>query len=71
MADFPIGIWAARFDGERQVTKWHLIDSDIAEDVLTRCGRRIAQRSKRGVLLIDANPTDRCRQCSPRGDLND
>jgi hypothetical protein len=62
MPDTLIGVWVARHTGERQLTRWHRVESDVAEDVVTKCGRRMVQRSERGILLMGDGP-DRCARC--------
>ena len=36
MTDLAIGVWI-----RRRSQKWHLVDSVVAEDAVTRCGRRM------------------------------
>lgn len=40
-----IGRWArrSRTDRNRQTSKWHRIESEVAGDVITTCGRRMAR----------------------------
>lgn len=46
------GQWAARFlDGQR-TTRWHAIESEIADRSITYCGREMKHRTERGVLMV-------------------
>ncbi len=66
-----IGEWAKRANA-RPEGKWHLIESIIADSVITRCGRRMASTSAHGSLDISpVEPLTRaigqpqlCRTCS-------
>lgn len=61
-----IGLWTARFAGERQVTLWHRVESEIADRLVTRCGRELPRRNDRGLLLTETDPGyDACAQCDP------
>ena len=61
-----IGLWVARFKGERQITLWHLIESEIEDRVVTNCGRQMTRRSQRGMLLVESAPGyDACHPCQP------
>jgi hypothetical protein len=44
-----IGGWV-----KRRGQKWHLVDSLVAEDVITRCGRRMAIHSALGDLQVSS-----------------
>lgn len=62
MATIEIGEWV-----RRPSTKTHLVDSTVADDVLTRCGRRMAVRAGQGSALgVDVQPdeSDYCQTCS-------
>jgi hypothetical protein len=60
-----IGQWAARFIGELQRTRWHLVESEIAERLVTHCGRQMPQRNGNGYLLTDAAPSSgKCERCA-------
>lgn len=61
-----IGVWVRR---ERWGKKWHLVESVIADDAITRCGRRLT--NEKGPLEISpVMPLTRmigqpqlCKQC--------
>lgn len=62
-----IGNWVRRLGG-----KWHLVDSVIAGDAVTRCGKRMKPRTSDGRLEVsDVEPLTRmigqpqlCQLCS-------
>lgn len=70
-----IGTWVARFAygarATRRVTRWHLVESEIADRKVTRCGRELGDRDPNSGLLspervgLTAQPpeADRCRYC--------
>lgn len=61
-----IGAWAARFLGDRQVTTWHKVESEIDDRVVTRCGRQMHLRTERGHLLTEPDPgMSICKRCQP------
>ena len=43
-----IGDWVRSSDGRRTVSKWHLVESVVAGDALTRCGRRMEPVTRSG-----------------------
>lgn len=46
-----IGWWVRRLNGRKdRATKWHLVDSVVAGDAFTRCGRRMKHDSPWGPL---------------------
>lgn len=64
-----IGLWIARFTDlplSRPLTKWHLVESEIEERKVTKCGRQMGER--KGTLLapLMAAPTARvtCKGCA-------
>lgn len=75
-----IGQWCARFDGDRQLTLWHKVESEIADRMVTKCGREMhlhyatadadASARRKGVkardyLLVQAAPNGtRCLRCA-------
>jgi len=57
-----IGWWAKRRYGV-----WHLVESEIADRIVTRCGRQMAHTNTDGPLLFEYDPmTDqvRCQLCT-------
>ena len=56
MANSLIGTWIMR----RGLTRAHLVESEIAEDVITRCGRRISPT--KGPIEQNREP-NWCRVC--------
>jgi hypothetical protein len=65
--DIAIGAWVSRWtDAEPPAvrTKRHLVESDVAESVITRCGRRMAYRTSSGTLQVTSGaPETTCRRC--------
>lgn len=61
-----IGVWTARFQGEVQRTRWHVIESEIADRLVTHCGRQLPHRNGNGLLLTDPSPppTMKCERCA-------
>lgn len=63
-----IGLWVARFadegDGGRR-TKWHLVESEIEDRKVTKCGRQLGQRDGTVIAPLVAPPTaaDACQRC--------
>ncbi len=57
-----IGQFVARFKGDIPQTKAHLVDSEVAGDIFTNCGRRI--KSKSGTRFVPWAAGVRCKQCS-------
>ena len=69
MSEPQIGNWIRR-TGQR----WHLCDSIVAGDVVTRCGRRMADKADAPFHVSAVMPLTRaigqpqlCRQCEPVG----
>lgn len=61
-----IGQWAARFKGDRQVTTWHKVESEIATRLVTNCGRQLERETKRGNLFTSTFASGKaCEQCQP------
>ena len=61
-----IGNWVRR----SPTMKWHLIDSVVADEPFTRCGRRLRIRKWHGVKVAfqisEALPIpDTCKKCFP------
>jgi hypothetical protein len=64
MSEF-IGLWMARLQGESRITKWHLIESTIADRQITRCGRELRHIDGTVLAPLMAPPTstDACYFC--------
>lgn len=61
-----VGLWAARLKGNRQVTAWHRIESEIASRYITKCGREMERETKRGNLFTAAFVSGQaCTVCQP------
>jgi hypothetical protein len=72
-----IGQWVRRIyeEGEsawskRTLTRWHLVESVIDDEPVTRCGRRLRKRDRTEFEVSDVMPLTRmigqpqlCRQC--------
>ena len=65
MSDLRIGVWA-----KRTGQKWHLVDSTVAGDIVTRCGRRLADKPDAPFQVSAVMPLTRmigqpqlCKQC--------
>lgn len=57
-----IGTWVKR---EYRIYPWHLVESFIAEDAITRCGRRMRNEpNSRGALVFTDGPGAKCKVCS-------
>jgi hypothetical protein len=55
-----IGTWARR---EQRYT-WHLVESLVANDAVTRCGRRLRDEpNRRGALIFSDAPGAKCKVC--------
>lgn len=39
-----IGLWVGRFAGDKRLTLWHLVESEIADRKVVRCGRQLRER---------------------------
>lgn len=57
-----VGQWVRRSEPGR---KWHLVESVVADDAVTRCGRRLTDRADLPALEMgDAKPdVGVCKQC--------
>ena len=59
------GQWVARHKDGHRITKWHYIESEIADREITRCGRQMKARA--GTIIqasVDLPPEDACEICS-------
>ena len=55
-----IGTWVRR---ERR-SYWHYVESFVADDAVTRCGRRLRdEQNSRGGLIFSDAPGARCKVC--------
>lgn len=63
MTGSSVGWWTARFQGVRQITLWHYVESEIEDRLVTRCGRQMHKQSKRGDLLTANSADDACKAC--------
>lgn len=64
-----IGLWIARFTGSRRITRWHLVESEIADRKVTKCGRQMGTIDGTSVAPLVAPPSTgvACTPClSPR-----
>ena len=61
-----IGQWIARYREGKRITTYHFVESKIADRIVTRCGRQLGNRSKRGLLFVSVSPVPRCEQCTKR-----
>jgi len=50
-----IGDWVRRTD---RATKWHLVDSVVDDEPVTRCGRRLRRRTEDGQLMNSVEVSD-------------
>lgn len=62
-----VGNWVRRKEGR---SKWHRVESDIASEAITRCGRRMDPGLYGGLEVSDVEPLTRmigqpqiCRGC--------
>lgn len=62
-----IGAWVARFTDEElpeRLTKDHLVESEIADRKVTRCGRQLAPIEDTLIVeLVDSPVGNRCMRC--------
>lgn len=61
MPESRIGLWLAR---HRRGSRRHLVESEVAGDVVTRCGRRMAEQDARGRGLHPFADHPNCETCS-------
>jgi hypothetical protein len=67
MTDTKIGQWATRRtirDGW-MMTLSHMVQSEIADRVVTKCGRQMPRKNSKGELVFTdfVSTYDRCRWC--------
>ncbi len=59
-----IGWWAFRHG----IESWHLVESEITDRLVMRCGRQMKLETAAGPLIVEAAPTGRtCFFCATRG----
>lgn len=61
-----IGLWIARFaDGGNRLTLWHLVESEIANRKVTKCGRQMAtnEGSVLAPLVAPPSSAEACFWC--------
>ena len=47
-----------------RTTKWHLVESVIADAAITKCGRRMEPENTNGGLDVSKEvPADSCKRC--------
>ena len=63
MAD-NVGRWFRRVSPSSVLTRWHLAESEIADRVITRCGREMHYHRDRHFEYVDQRPTDACYWCA-------
>ena len=57
-----IGWWAVRASG-----KWHLVESEVTDRLVMRCGRQLRMQNASGPLVFEMDPSgERCEQCTGR-----
>lgn len=74
MADGMLGLWIARFADYghgRRLTLWHLVESEIADRKVTRCGKQMAAREGTVLAPLVAPPTAdvTCFWCAKHKDI--
>jgi len=53
-----IGLWMCRLKADRRWTKWHLVESQIADRMVMRCGRQMGHIEGTVLAPLMAPPTD-------------
>jgi hypothetical protein len=62
MTDDYIGWWGIRPGG-----LWHLVQSEVTDRLVMRCGRQMRMQNKGGALSFAVSPEgERCEQCVGR-----
>ena len=61
-----LGKWVARYKGELRVTKFHYVETEIANREYSRCGRQFRPRAGTEIRASSAvTPSDDlCEQCA-------
>lgn len=58
-----IGWWATRI--RRKGGRWHLVESEITNRLVMKCGRQMKLETGDGVLIFQLQPSsDHCSVCS-------
>ena len=58
------GSWVARYKGAEPISKAHLIESEIQDRVVTRCGRQMEPAiSEKGTTILWAPDVPQCVRC--------
>ena len=61
MAADYIGWWAKRKG------PWHLVESEVTNRIVTRCGRQLRLETTKGPLVFEVTPSgEGCEQCQGR-----
>jgi hypothetical protein len=56
-----IGWWARRHG------RWHLVESEVTDRLVMRCGRQMKLETPYGYLVFELEPADgHCKQCGER-----
>jgi hypothetical protein len=61
-----IGLWIARFADSghgNRVTKWHLVQSEIMDRKVTKCGRQMGDIEDTVLAPLISQPTPACYWC--------
>jgi hypothetical protein len=67
--DDEIGLQCARFAyDELRLTTWHVVESEVGDRVITRCGREMVRTLKRGHLEFAELAEPLCKQCQRKGE---
>jgi hypothetical protein len=65
MTDPYIGSWVSRVRNLKSLTKPHLVDSTVADEPFTRCGRRLRHIEGTAFAYSFEEPVEPCRKCKP------
>jgi hypothetical protein len=62
-----IGLWVARYRGERRLTLFHYVESEIADRKVTNCGRQLGEKPGTTLNPVTTPPSKdvSCYQCQP------
>lgn len=65
MDESRIGTYVARIRSAHTTGPAHFVESEIAGDVITRCGRRMDAKTKdgRGLVTVVPSAVEQCRSC--------
>lgn len=58
-----IGFWVARYRNDTRLTLFHLVESEIADRKITRCGRQLHHQDGTSLNVI-AGPPSEGKECS-------